>query len=90
MAEDFAFGIKFIHCFIKTFIFVISEVSLNLSCALNVQPIQNYIEEHNIESCSFNYCSQSNIVSIMIRLWAQWSEVQTMVWTRDSSPLENI
>jgi hypothetical protein len=26
----------------------------------------------------------------MIRLWAEWSEVQTLVWTRDSSLLENI
>jgi hypothetical protein len=86
-AEDFEFRIKFNHCFIKIFIFVISEVSLDLSCALNVQPIQNYIQEHNIESFSFNYCSES---SIMIRLWAEWSEVQTLVWTRDSSLLENI
>jgi hypothetical protein len=52
--------------------------------------IQNYIQEPNIESCSLNYCSQSSIVSIMIRLWAGWSEVQTLVWTRDSSLLENV
>lgn len=26
----------------------------------------------------------------MIRLWAEWSEVQTLVWTRDSSLLKNI
>jgi len=55
-----------------------------------VQPIQNYIQEHNIESCLFNYCSQSSTVSIMIRLRAEWSELQTMVWTRDSSLLKNI
>ena len=76
--------------FHKDLYFVISEVSLDLSCALNVQPIQNYIQEHNIESWSFNYCSQRDTVSIMIRLWAKWSEVLTLVWTRDSSLLKNI
>jgi hypothetical protein len=47
VAEDSAFRIKFIHCFIKIFIFVLSEVSLDLSGALNGQPIQN-IQKYNI------------------------------------------